>query len=396
MAIPRNSADFLTLIEKSELLDATQLKPYRDGVGNATVKETAEMLIRDGLLTVFQSGLLFKGKWRNFFLGGKYKVLEHLGSGGMGTVFLCEHRHMRRRVAVKLLPPDQIEHAGSLQRFMREAQAVARMDHPNIVRAYDINHDGNIHFLVMEYVDGVSLQQLVEVRGPLQVLRSVNYVAQVAAGLQHAYESGLVHRDIKPTNLVLDRTGIVKILDLGLARFTTSADNLTQMLNSKTILGTADYLAPEQARDSNVDIRSDIYSLGGLFYFLLTGKPPFDGGNIAQKLIWHQTKMPTPLDTLRPDLPKLLSAVITKMLDKDRDNRHATPSDLIQSLAPWIADVPPPTDEELPTYRYTQHRDVDTNCRLSTASSISGISRAQLKAVASAADSLVGIKAKSS
>jgi serine/threonine protein kinase len=394
MAIVQNPSDFLNLVEKAELLEPAQLKPYRERTAGLTIKETAEMLVRDGMITGFQAGLLLKGKWRNFFLGGKYKVLEHLGSGGMGTVFLCEHRHMRRRVAVKLLPPEQLQNQGSLQRFMREAQAVARMDHPNIVRAYDINHDGAVHFLVMEYVDGVSLQQLVETRGPLEVLRSVNYVGQVAAGLQHAYESGLVHRDIKPNNLVIDRTGCVKILDLGLARFTANADNLTRMIDSKTILGTADYLAPEQARDSNVDIRADIYSMGALFYFLLTGKPPFDGGNIAQKLIWHQTKMPAPLDTVRPDVPKPLAAIVTQMMDKDPNKRFATPVELINALSPWIAEVPPPSPDELPVYRYTHHRDVDTNCKLSTVSTITGISRAQLKAAAAGitSDSLAAIK----
>jgi len=389
MATPVTTADFLDLIERSELLDKNRIaaisKKWVDtGKVPQTPRDCALTLVNDGVLTKFQAKLLLAGKWRNFFLGNKYKVLEHLGSGGMGTVFLCEHRHMRRRVAVKLLPAEKSQAPGSLQRFLREAQAVARLDHPNIVRAHDIDCDGGVHFLVMEFVDGVSLQHLVESRGPASVARCVNWICQSASGLQHAHASGLIHRDIKPSNLLIDRNGIIKILDLGLARFEQHTDNLTQMLDSKTVLGTADYLAPEQARDSQVGPRADIYSLGALFYFMLVGKPPFDGGNIAQKLIAHQTKTPTRVDVLRPEVPAGIADVVASMLAKNAEDRPQSGNEVIARLQPWLEEIAPPTAEELPEFRYTHHRDIDTMSRLSTVASISASARSKIMQSAAA------------
>src|SRR5207302_3418110 len=158
----------------------------------------AEQMVRDGVLTTFQAEQVMLGKWKRFSIG-KYKVLERLGSGGMGLVFLCEHKLMRRRVAVKVLPNTKADDPSSLERFYREARAVAALDHPNIVRAYDIDQDEKLHFLVMEYVDGASLQEIVKKSGPMDVIRSCHYIAQSALGLQHAHDAaGLVHRDIKP------------------------------------------------------------------------------------------------------------------------------------------------------------------------------------------------------
>jgi serine/threonine protein kinase len=388
MATPQTTAEFIELVAKSELLDKSRIAAFVEKCGPdgppPNPRDCAAALVAEGTLTTFQAKLLLVGKWRNFFLGGKYKVLDHLGSGGMGTVLLCEHRHMRRRVAVKVLPPDKIDTPGSLHRFVREAQAVARLDHPNIVRAHDIDCDGGVHFLVMEYVDGVSLQHLVATRGPLDTDRAVNYVCQAAAGLQHAYAARLVHRDIKPANLLLDRTGVIKVLDLGLARFDQGHDQLTQMLDSKTVLGTADYLAPEQARDSNVDIRADIYSLGALFYFLLVGKPPFDGGNVAQKLIAHQTKTPASVDALRPEVPVGVAVVVERMLAKDAADRPQRPNDVIELLRPWLRPVAPPAPEELPENRFSHHRDLDTMSKLSTVATMSSAIRSRILGSAAA------------
>ena len=254
------------------------------------------MLVHEGVLTHFQAKQFLDGKWRGFSIG-KYKVLERLGSGGMGSVYLCEHKLMRRRVAVKVLPTAKAEDPASLERFYREARAVAALDHPNIVRAYDIDQVEKLHFLVMEYVDGASLQEIVKRAGPLDALRAAHYIRQSALGLQHAHETaGLVHRDIKPANILVDRTGIVKILDMGLARFFNDEEDVLTKKYDESVLGTADYLAPEQALDSHsVDIRADIYSLGATFYFCLTGRTPFHEGTVAQKLIWHQTRQPKPI-----------------------------------------------------------------------------------------------------
>ena len=379
MPTPATVPELCDLIARSELVGRPALDDYlklleSGGVTPATAADFAALAVRDKVLTPFQARLLLQGKWKNFFLGGKYKVLEHLGTGGMGSVFLCEHRHMRRRVAVKLLPPNPGD-PSHLQRVQREAQAVAMLDHPNIVRAFDLDREGGIHFLVMEYIDGTSLQYLVDSRGRLPIDRAVNYVAQAALGLQHAHQHGLVHRDVKPNNLMLDWAGTVKLLDLGLARFSRAPDNVNQSGDSKTVLGTADYLAPEQARSSQVDGRADVYALGAVAYFLLTGKPPFDGGSVAQKLIRHQTEVPAAITDLRPDAPAGVAAVVARMLAKDPAGRPASANRVIAELRPWVTDVPPPTPDEMPPSRYEPGQDMDTKARHSTMALMSKSSR---------------------
>src|SRR5581483_8642012 len=262
MAAPTKSSDFLDLVRRSGVIEDRRLDTFlqRQGALPPEPPKVAGLLVQEGLLTQFQAEHLLQGKWKRFTIG-KYKVLERLGSGGMGSVFLCEHTLMRRRVAVKVLPTAKAADEAALQRFYREARAVAALDHPNIVHDYDIDQDETLHFLVMEYVDGASLQEIVKKTGPLDVPRACNYIRQAALGLQHAHEAGLVHRDIKPANILVDRTGQVKILDLGLARFFNDEDDIITKKYDENVMGTADYLAPEQAVDSHaVDIRADIYS----------------------------------------------------------------------------------------------------------------------------------------
>ena len=252
------------------------------------------------------------------------------------------------------------------------------LDHPNIVRAFDLDREGKVHFLVMEYVDGASLQYMVDVRGPLPVDRAVNYLAQAALGLQHAADAGLVHRDVKPSNLMIDWAGTVKVLDLGLARFSRGVENLAQANEGHAVLGTADYLAPEQARSSAVDVRADVYGLGAVAYFLLTGKPPFHGGSVAKKLIRHQTEVPPPLHRARPDVPRGVSDVVERMLAKDPSDRPPCPAHIITDLRPWIVDVPAPTRDEMPSTRISPHRDVDTKAQHSTMTIITKSGRSLL------------------
>src|SRR5262245_5232158 len=356
MPAPNTVAELLELIQKSGVIDDARLSGYLQQLQSAGAplptepSKFAGLLIRDGLLTYFQAEQFLLGKWKRFQIG-KYKVLERLGAGGMGQVFLCEHKLMRRRVAVKVLPTAKAEDPSSLERFYREARAVAALDHPNIVRAYDIDQDDNLHFLVMEYVDGSSLQEIVKKVGPMDPIRAAHYMSQSAAGLQHAFDSaGLVHRDIKPGNVLVDRTGTVKILDMGLARFFHDEEDLLTKQYDENVLGTADYLAPEQALDSHsVDNRADIYSLGATFYFLLTGSPPFAEGTVAQKLIWHQTRQPKAIASLRSGVPLGLVAVIDKMMAKDVRARYQKPSDVIEVLRPWTGgSIPPPPEAEMP------------------------------------------------
>ena len=233
-------------------------------------------------------------------------------------------------------------------RFYREARAVAALDHPNIVRAYDIDVAEKMHFLVMEYVDGASVQDLVARHGPMDPWRAANYVAQAAHGLHHAHRLGMVHRDVKPGNLLVERTGVVKILDMGLARFfDQTSDNLTERFDNNCILGTADYLAPEQATSSVVDIRADIYALGGTFYFMLTGQTPFPDGTIAHKLLCHQTQEPKPVAEYRADVPAELLALLVKMMRKDPAARQQTPEGLYEEVSALVAPTPsaPPAAE---------------------------------------------------
>src|SRR5215470_7450166 len=198
MAAPASTEEFLDLVRKSGVLDEKRLDNYLSQLRSSTTLpedpgKIAGILVRDGILTHFQAEQFLLGKWRRFTIG-KYKVLERLGSGGMGSVYLCEHTLMRRRAAVKILPQAKAEDPAALERFYREARAVAALDHPNIVRAYDIDQDDNLHFLVMEYVDGASLQEIGKKVGPLEVLRVCHYMHQAALGLAHAHEAaGLVH-----------------------------------------------------------------------------------------------------------------------------------------------------------------------------------------------------------
>ncbi|GBD37687.1 Serine/threonine-protein kinase PknB [bacterium HR36] len=205
----------------------------------------------------------------------------------------------------------------------------------------------------MEYVEGISLHQLVKRHGPLEIRRAAHYIAQTAAGLEHAHQCGWVHRDIKPGNLLLNRQGIVKILDMGLARFFEERYELTKRYDENAVIGTADYISPEQSTTPHeVDIRSDIYSLGATFYFLLTGRAPFEEGTVAQKLLWHQVRKPPPIRSLRPDVPRAMEAVVEKMMAKSRRERFQTPKEVVGALAAWTwTPIPPPSESEMPPRR---------------------------------------------
>ena len=355
MPPPASAADFVAVVRKSGLVTDDRLNPEVDRLASGpaaptTPDQMAAALVRAGLLTRFQARQLKLGRYKRFTIAGKYRLLELLGVGGMGAVYLCEHVLMKRLVAVKVLPAESLSDPSNLERFYREARAVAALNDPNVVRAYDIDQSEGLHFLVMEYVDGVSLQEIVARFGPLDPVRAATYTAQAANGLQHAGDLGMVHRDIKPANLLLDRTGVIKILDMGLARFfNDKQDNLTAKYDEKSVLGTADYLAPEQTISSCVDIRADIYALGGTLYFMLTGKSPVPEGTVAQKLVFHQTKTPAPVEATRADVPAGLLTVLRKMMAKDPADRYQAPADVAAALAPWADPaLPAPPGYEMP------------------------------------------------
>jgi eukaryotic-like serine/threonine-protein kinase len=355
MPAPATVDDLLKLIRKSGMIEEPKLDAYVErlrlsGPTPTDVRKLAGRMVRDSLLTYFQAEQFMLGKWRGFTIG-KYKLLERIGFGGMGQVFLCEHMYMRRRVAIKVLPPAKAEEPAALGRFYREARAAAALDHPNIVRTHDIDQDGPLHFLVMEYVDGSSLLEIVKKKGPMAVHRAAHYIWQSAQGLDHAFRVGVIHRDIKPGNILVDRTGVSKILDMGLARFYHSDDDmLTKKYDEKSVLGTADYVAPEQTINSHdVDVRADIYSLGATFYYLLAGHPPFPEGTISQKLIAHQTRQPVPIRKLRAEVPEGLATVLERMMSKSVTERFQTPNEMSEALSAFLpAEMVPPPEEEMP------------------------------------------------
>ena len=296
-------------------------------------------LVESGVLTPFQARQLSAGRWRGLVVED-YALSECIGTGGMGRVYLGRHRHRDQRVAIKVLSLALANDPTARARLAREARAAASLDHPNIVRVTDIDIEHDPPYLVMEYVEGESFQALVARTGTFCTGSAALCGRQVALGLQHAWEKGLVHRDIKPANLLLDRRGAVKILDLGIVRL-THEDGLT-LANSrrKTILGTVDYLAPEQAHDSsNVDCRADIYALGATLYFLLAGHPPFEDVSPGARLAKKQMMDPVRLDCLRPDVPYELALVVAGMMARDPKDRYATPREVAAALEPWAVAV---------------------------------------------------------
>ncbi len=340
---------FLELLKRSGLVGKDQLNRAlaeikAEGQPLDDAEQLASRLVDRGLITRWQATKLMEGKSKGFFLG-RYKLLGHIGTGGMSSVYLAEHTLMQRRVAIKVLPQKRVNEADSsyLPRFYREARAAAALHHPNIVIAHDVDNEDDTHYLVMEYVEGRDLQLTVKEDGPLPYETAASYIAQAALGLHHAHENGLIHRDVKPANLLVDKRGVVKILDLGLAQFTEESlqgqASLT-VAHEENVLGTADYLAPEQAINSHcVDRRVDIYSLGCTLFYCLTGHPPFPDGTLAQRIMKHHTQDPPSIRNERPDAPQALLDICAKMMTKNADFRYQTAEEVADALTEWLRSV---------------------------------------------------------
>ncbi len=307
-----------------------------------SARQLAEELVRRNVLTQWQADMLMQGKHRGFRLG-PHRILRPLGHGGMSKVFLAEHEFMRRRCAIKVLPAKYQDDADLLNRFHLEARAIAALDHPHIVRAYDFNKDvrygKEIHYLVMEYVEGQDLRRMVEEQGPLECRKAADLISQAAEGLAHAHELGFVHRDVKPANLLVDPNGVLKILDLGLARFTFEGEQAWQEASEgeQSAVGTADYVAPEQVLDPRTaDRRADIYSLGHTLYFLLTGRRPFPKSTLVELLKAHQSEKPEPILKFRPDVPLELTDIYERMTSKKPAQRFQTAQEVVDALQSWL------------------------------------------------------------
>ena len=341
---PDTGDDVLNLVRKAGLAEDTVLNAFLRKAGDldGPAPDTTGKLVKAGILTQFQAKLLLQGKYKGFRLG-PYKILDQIAKGGMGQVYLAVHVTMRRRVALKVLPSWQATDTANIERFYRQARAAAALSHPNIVRAFDVGSEKDTHFLVMEHLDGKNLaQRLDEAGGVLPAGEACGYAIQAATGLQHAHARKLVHRDIHPGNLVLCRDGVVKILDVGIARFFhLASDALTEKYQPGMIMGTADYMAPEQAVPGKpLDHRADVYALGATLFHLVTGRTPFAGQKGADLLLAHQS-LPVPqAHTVRPGVPPELSEVIQKMMAKKPENRHQSADEVIEALQPFEAEMP--------------------------------------------------------
>ncbi|MEI6325319.1 MAG: serine/threonine-protein kinase [Gemmataceae bacterium] len=335
---------FLVNLRKCGLLNGDQLA--RVGALELKGKDARALgraCIELGLLTQFQAERILNGKITGLILG-QYRILEELGRGGMGRVYRAVHERMGRKVAIKVLSPQLMRSPKAQALFEREVRAISRLSHPNIVTAFDANVFEGRHFLVLELVDGPNLSQFLRKHGALNVDQSLEYAKQAALGLAHAHKRGLVHRDIKPGNLLISLEendgkkvpGPVKISDFGLARLRDSssgnAEESSLGVEEHSVTGTPDYISPEQARDVHLaDIRSDIYSLGCTFYQCLTAKPPFEG-NIIEKLIRHASEAPPNPKLVKPEIPDSVVLLLGRMMAKLPIQRFQTPHELVTEI----------------------------------------------------------------
>lgn len=341
-------ATLLATLRRTTLLPANQLEEIekRPEAQGTDPKPLGRVLFHQGWLTRYQLNQLAAGRDDQLVIG-PYVLLEKIAEGGGGQVFKARHRVMNRIVALKRIHGAKIARPDLVQRFFQEAQVAAQLDHPNVVRAYDAGQVGSTCFLVMEFVDGVDLTRLVREGGPLGVAQACDYMRQAALGLQHAHERGLVHCDIKPSNLLvapIDRSkgglrvgpnAVVKLLDLGLARWHTD----DSPVESGPSMGSPYFIAPEQIRNGNaVDIRSDLYSLGCTWFFVLTGQPPFEGSR-SELLQCHFAKDAPRVESVRPGIPKSISDVVCRLMRKVPNDRFKTPAELVAEIAKIVVNL---------------------------------------------------------
>jgi len=328
-------------LDEAKAMFARWQQEAKDAAGN--LAQFTSWMVANKYVTEYQAQLLARGHADGFFLN-EYKILDRVGKGRMAGVYKAQHK-LGQIVAIKVLPPSKAQDPHLLGRFQREARLALRLKHPNIVRTFQTGCAEGLHYIVMEYLEGETLEEVLVRRGKLPPVEAVRLVYQALEGLQHIHTQGLVHRDLKPANMMLvgstpDSTlrATLKLLDIGLARTlfdeTIGEENLT---SEGVVLGTPDYMAPEQARDPRtIDIRADIYSLGCVLYHLLTGQPPFPDTNIINQMIRHATEAPKPLKAFNPAVPEGLQQIVNWMMAKDPAQRYPTPERAAQALQVFL------------------------------------------------------------
>ena len=326
--------DLLPIIRNSGVLNPRQFADLKDkilrGEYPLDTASLAERLIRDKVLTQYQLNRFLRNKAYGLVVG-RYVILDRIGSGSMGRVYKAHHQMMDRVVALKIIAPEIVSNDRVIARFQREMKLVGRLDHPNVVRAYDADQLNQILYIVMEYVPGKSLGQRLK-KGRIPPLEMIDYAAQAAFGLAHAHEQGIVHRDIKPSNLLLMDDGRIKVLDLGLGVLMEADSQSTFATADGIAVGTVDYMSPEQACGKDVDGRSDLFSLGCAMYHLISGRLPFPGDSPIDRLGKRISGRPTPIAEIMPDLPPGLPQVIDKLLAHKLADRFQTAREAAETL----------------------------------------------------------------
>jgi serine/threonine protein kinase len=338
MAKRLSQEDFLRNLLDSGLFSPEEIRTIREPLRQSALdgETMAEGLVADGKLTPFQADAVRERRFEELIIGN-YHVLDRLGAGAMGTVYKARHKRMKRVVAIKVLSRSVGQSEKLVRRFQREVEAVARLSHPNVVIAHDADEAEVGHFLVMEFVNGRDLASVVQERGPLPIAEAVDCIVQAGRALDYAHGQGIVHRDIKPANLLRDIHGVVKVADLGLARFNDPfgqrAEDMSALTQAGSILGTVDFMPPEQAMGlTNIDHRADIYSLGCTLYFLLTGQPPYLGESLVAILLKHQSAPPPSLRGARSDIPAALESIFHRMVAKSPGQRFSSMAEVVEAL----------------------------------------------------------------
>lgn len=335
---PTSASDLLSLLQQSRLVSEHRLQSFLDRITLAptTADDLARQLVDANVITLYQAKHLLKGNNRGLVVD-HFEIRDFLGKGGMGSVYLAWDRRDDRPCALKVLLPSKRREPRNLLRFQREIEVSLRLSHPGLAKAYSAGVAGGVHYLALEYVAGLTLYRWTRARGPASSYWAARWFGTVARALEHTHQAGVIHRDLKPSNVIIRHDGNAKLLDLGLARWYSDDHNELRVIGERRILGSFDYIAPEQAADSTrADGRSDVYSLGCVLYFAMTGRPPFhDATETRHKIHSHKTRDPEPIERLRPDLRSGFALAVDRMMAKNPRDRYQSCAEVADIMDYW-------------------------------------------------------------